>query len=558
MTNKAYDRQIGRFILGNMTLVPLIPFLVLLVTGAILYAGAMEKSVMARLTQTARDHGMMVDSFLKERRNDLLLLASVSSYEALSHPDNLGAAFLHLRESSGAFMDLGVFDEKGVHVAYTGPYQLEGIDYQDEFWFRKTLASGSFISDVFTGFRKIPHIVVAVRVVEAGRTWVLRATIDTDLFQALVGGLRIGETGEAFLINEEGAYQSLRPSRGRLMETDPDSESYVMGDGRWGGRVITGMDGVARVFATTRLTEKEWRLVVVQNKREAFESLFRIYLVIFGVMVAGGGALLAVGYALTGRIVARIRRSDDQAGHLEEQLYRAARLAELGEMAAGFAHEINNPLQVMQSELAYMGETLGDVERGEGGFGEVRDSLGQMKLQIGRCSEITRSVLNFGRKSASKDQAVAMGDFLTDVAKMVRTRAEVGGVDFHAEIPENGSRVWGDPSRLQQVFLNLINNALDSVAAHHGSCGGAVSVSVREEADTVCVDVTDNGGGMDEATQGKIFSPFYTTKPPGSGTGLGLSVCYGIVESMGGRIAVTSAPGDGALFSVVLPRYTTS
>lgn len=558
MEKQTYDRKIGRFILGNMTLAPLVPFLVLLVVGAILFSGAMEKSIMARLAQTAQDHGMMVDTFLKERRGDLALLASISSFEALSEPGNLEEAFGHLKSNSGAFMDLGVFDESGVHVAYTGPYRLEGIDYREEPWFRKTMATGSWISDVFSGFRKIPHVVVAVRVPSGDRPWVLRATIDTDLFQALVGGVRIGETGEAFLVNEQGLYQSLRPSRGRLMEKDPDSEAYVMGDGLGGGRVLTGRDGIKRVFASTRLTEKAWRLVVVQDKGEAFGNRMRIYGVIFAVMVAGGGALLAVGYGLTARIVSRIRRSDDTAVHLEEQLYRAARLAELGEMAAGFAHEINNPLQVMQSELAYMTETVRDVEEGKEKVGVVRESLDQMRLQIGRCSEITRSILNFGRKSTTKDRAVSIGEFLGDVAKMVRSRAEVGGVLFQTDIPETEEVVWGDPSRLQQVFLNLINNALDAVDARHGSCGGMVRVSVRKEAETVCVDVADNGDGMDEETLAKIFSPFYTTKPPGAGTGLGLSVCFGIIESMGGRIDVSSTVGEGSVFTLVLPEYVPS
>ena len=554
MATRGDDRNIGRFILGHMTLVPLVPFLVLLVVGAILFAGAMEKNIMGRISQTARDHGAMVDTYLKERRADLELLAAVSSFETLSNSGHLEKAFGTLKGSSGAFIDLGVFDETGVHVAYTGPYRLEGIDYQEEFWFRKTMADGSWVSDVFSGFRKTPHVVVAVRVDGVRHPWVLRATIDTDRFQSLVGGVRIGETGEAFLVNDDGVYQSQRLSRGRLMDEDPDHASYTTGDDLWGARVIVCRDGVARVVASAGLTEKPWRLVVVQDKGEAFESLMRIYLVIFGVMLAGGGGLLAVGYAVTARIVARLRRSDDQAVRLEEQLYRAARLAELGEMAAGFAHEINNPLQVMQSELAYMGEIMGDVEKGTGDLAEVRDSLGQLKLQIGRCSEITRSVLNFGRKSASKDRAVAIGDFLMDVTKMVRTRAEVGGVLFQAEIPEKGAEVWGDPSRLQQVFLNLINNALDAVASRHGSCGGMVRVSVREESDTLSIAVEDNGEGMNEGTLAKIFSPFFTSKPPGSGTGLGLSVCHGIVESMGGHIGVSSTAGEGSVFTVCLPR----
>ncbi len=550
MTDRAGGKSIGRFILGHMTLGPLIPFLVLLGVGAMLFSGAMEKSIMARLSQTARDHGALVDTFLKERRADLVLLASGSSFDSLSRSEALRRALTHLKASSGAFMDLGVFDAAGVHVAYVGPYALEGIDYHGEVWFQKTMVDGFWISDLFSGFRKSPHVVVAVRGTGDQGLWVLRATLDADRFQALVGGAVIGETGDAFLINGKGFYQSRRPLWGTEGGEARHATDYLTGT-----RLITCRDGQSRVVASISLREKPWRLVVAQERSEAFESLPRIYAVIFGIMVVGGVGLCLMGYALTARIVARLRHSDDQAVALEEQLYRAARLAELGEMAAGFAHEINNPLQVMQSELACMEAGIGDVETGIGDLSDLKASVAQMSLQIDRCSDITRSVLHFGRKSPATDRVVALEEFLVDVAAMVRTRAESGGVSFQVDIPVGGGEVWGDPSRLQQVFLNLINNALDAVVTRHGSCGGAVRVGVRPLAETLCVDVIDNGDGMDEGLMGKIFTPFFTSKPPGSGTGLGLSVCHSIVESMGGRIEVASVLGEGSRFTVSLPRH---
>ena len=550
MLKKAHDERIGRFILGNMTLVPLVPFFVLLLVGGILFTGAMEKSVVGRISQTARDHALMVDSFLRERRADLRLVAASTSFATLSSPSRLEEAFTHLKESSGAFADLGVFDARGVHVAYTGAYRLEGMHYGKEPWFRKTLNEGAWISDVFSGFRKAPHMVVAVRVDGGEQPWILRATIDTDRFESLAGGVRIGETGEAFLINSKGVYQSRRASRGRLMGRDVDSALYRHPD--HGARVIACADGIRRVVATAPLSEKPWQLVVVQNRKEALGGLTAIYLVIGAVMLAGGVALLAVGYGVTSRIISRMRRSDDQAEHLEEQLFRAARLAELGEMAAGFAHEINNPLQVMQSELAYMKEILGETDADESAP-ELAESMAQLKLQIGRCSDITRSVLSFGRKEAGKTGFVDVTEFLDAVLRMVGPRAEVGGVRFTVDAPPLPVWIEGDPSRLQQIFLNLTNNALDAVEARHGSRGGEVTICVATQDETLRISVTDNGEGMDEEKQKKIFSPFFTSKPPGAGTGLGLSVCHGIVESMGGRIEVESTPGAGSTFAVVLP-----
>ncbi|MCG8470239.1 MAG: sensor histidine kinase [Desulfobacterales bacterium] len=551
MVKRAHDEKIGRFILGNMTLVPLIPFVALLVVGGILFTGAMERSIVGRISQTARDHALMVDTFLKERRADLQLVAASSAFETLSTAQGLKEAFSYLRESSGAFADLGVFDASGMHVAYTGPFRLEGMHYGKEAWFQRTMDEGTWISDIFLGFRKTPHMVVAVRVDKDQAPWVLRATIDTDLFESLAGSVRIGETGEAFLVNSHGLYQSQRASRGRLMGRDPDSENYS-GDAA-GARVIRCVDGIKRVVAAAGLSEKPWQLVVVQDKREALGGLANIYLVITAVMLAGGAALLAVGYGVTSRIISRMRRTDDQAEHLEEQLFRAARLAELGEMAAGFAHEINNPLQVMQSELAYMKEVMGDVKGESEACLELEESMAQLKLQITRCSEITRSVLSFGRKESGRERSVKVTEFLDAVVRMVGPRAEVGGVRFEVKTPGENVSVQGDASRLQQVVLNLINNALDAVAARHGSRGGEVQVSAFKEGGALHLGVKDNGEGMDEERRAKIFSPFFTSKPPGAGTGLGLSVCHGIVESMGGHIDVESICGEGSCFTVVLP-----
>jgi two-component system NtrC family sensor kinase len=231
----------------------------------------------------------------------------------------------------------------------------------------------------------------------------------------------------------------------------------------------------------------------------------------------------------------------------------------LGEMAAGFAHEINNPLQIMKSEQTLMDTILSDLkEKGElkesEDLAELEDSMDQIKLQIDRCAKITQAILKFGRQGEPISRDVDLSIFIPEVAAMVDKRATVHGIALKEEIAEGVPSVHGDPGQLQQVLLNLLNNAIDAIIDAHGSKGGELVIQARpDENGKVVISVTDNGAGISPENLKKVFTPFFTTKPVGKGTGLGLSVCYGIVDSMGGVMEVSSQKGVGTTFTVRLP-----
>jgi two-component system NtrC family sensor kinase len=135
---------------------------------------------------------------------------------------------------------------------------------------------------------------------------------------------------------------------------------------------------------------------------------------------------------------------------------------------------------------------------------------------------------------------------------MVSRKAAVSGIGLGIEVAKDTPAVTADPAQLQQVILNLINNAFDAVEARHGAEGGEVAIEVNRRDETVEISVRDNGTGISSVDLDKIFTPFFTTKPVGKGTGLGLSVCFGIVESMGGTIRVSSRENSGTTFTVSL------
>ena len=550
-----------RMILAMMILVPVIPFVMVLGIGYYYFTTSLETSAISSMKRIVNDHRQMIESFLAERKADLEFILYSHNYEDLADPQTLFRVFNQLQMESTAFVDLGLFNEEGVHVNYQGPFrmQLIGRNYGEEDWFKQVIRQGYYISDIFLGYRKVPHFIIAVAREENKKKWVVRATIDTYMFNELVKKVRIGKTGEAYILNAEGLFQTERRSGGDLMKKDTD---YVPGATPHEGIktfIQTHQNGDAYLYASTWLKNKEWLLVVRQEKADAFSALHSAAYLIVLIIVIGGAVITAVAFYTTNRIVRRMEQMDRDKDQLGQQLIRASRLAELGEMAAGFAHEINNPLQIMKSEQTLMDTILSDLkEKGElkesEDLAEFEDSMDQIKLQIDRCAKITQAILKFGRQGEPISRDVDLSVFIPEVASMIEKKASVHGITLKEEIAEGIPPVHGDPGQLQQVLLNLLNNAIDAIIDAHGSEGGELMIQARpDENGKVMISVTDNGAGISPQNLKKVFTPFFTTKPVGKGTGLGLSVCYGIVDSMGGVMEVQSQKGEGTTFTVRLP-----
>jgi two-component system NtrC family sensor kinase len=204
--------------------------------------------------------------------------------------------------------------------------------------------------------------------------------------------------------------------------------------------------------------------------------------------------------------------------------------------------------------LAEMKEN-GQIRESES-LAEIEDSMAQIKLQISRCGEITRAILKFGRQNEPKAQDIDLRNFIPEISAMVAQKAAVNGISIEQDISENTCPVHGDPTQLQQVILNLFNNAMDAILEKHGTSGSGGKLLIKAgpgENNTIEISVKDNGCGITPENLNKIFTPFFTTKPVGKGAGLGLSVCYGIIGSMLGSMEVSSEVGVGTTFTILLP-----
>jgi len=535
----------------------LLPFLVVMIVfGTVVYyfGTNLRNRVFSELALIAGDHRRLIEQFLEERVSMLNFSAASRGLDELAGDRQLQLVLRDLQESSRAFFDLGVLDAQGNHVAYAGPYDLKGKNYAQSEWFRAVRKRGVYVSDVFLGYRNLPHFVIAVKRKNRPAISYLRATIDTQFFNDLVESVRVGETGEAYLINERGMFQTRRRSGGALMEVDPDQRLYNYAESRVATFVAWDRSGTRYVYATGKLPLTGWLLVVRQETREAYAPLYRVWVIGVAIILAGGVLVVLMAFFLASGQARQIVLSEREKRQLGNQLIMAGKFAELGEMSVGIAHEINNPLQVMKAEQTLMTDLLGEVESVEGvdkrSVDMIRDSMRQIGIQIDRCKQITQGLLSFGRKDEAVLKTIDLASFIPEVIHMVERKARLENVQILCEVDPDLPDLSSDPTQLQQVLLNLLNNSLYALRKRQN---GEIRIVAGRQNGSVKISVADNGCGIDPKIMDKIFLPFFTTKPVGQGTGLGLSTIYGIVERLGGQILVNSEENVGTVFTVRLP-----
>lgn len=570
----SYRKLLRRFILVTVTC-SVVPLLLVGWVTYLYYSRFSESRMVAYFQRNVEYNRKIVESFLQERTSDLKLIASTHSLDFLKDPSNLRETFHSLNREGSYFTDLGVISEDGKHLAYIGPYDLMDKDYSVTFWFKEVMEKGVYISDQFLGYREAPHFIIAVLYSTGETKWILRATIYTEFLSSLIETTKLGKTGEVFLVNPEGVYQTSPRFKGKVMDKAPLSMGSFTGESGilsadpnrpmepfHPENGILSRDLIKQgllqsrsreIVAYSWLKQPQWLLVVRQDFSEAFGDINHVNTAILVLLHSSILAILIVSVFTARYMIKAIKKRDQEAEALNRQLMQASKLASIGELAAGVAHEINNPLAVILTENQVMRDISEEEQSLDGDFREqLSQSLDQIDSQVKRCSHITQNLLRFSRRIASASQLVDLNASLKEVVGLLEKRASTSGVQISLDLQESLPKLSADPFELEQVFLNLINNAID---AHDGKPYGSIHISTRYESTSkgLIATVADTGSGIPYEDQERVFDPFFTTKPVGKGTGLGLSISYSIIRQMGGNISVQSEPGQGTEFSVFLP-----
>lgn len=515
------------------------------------YSEKVSDYLKAFVERNARD----IDVYLTERQANIRMVTISSSAEELLQPRSMDVHLENLKAVyPGIFDDIGLIDQQGNQVAYAGPYKLGEANYADAEWFRQAIKKKTFISNVFLGIRRIPHFIVTSQIMHQGKPWLLRATINFADFNALVKGIRIGETGAAFVINREGHFQTQRRSD---IAIDPDIIKLLVNTPYTGTSPVlrehTASNGKQYLLVTAPLKSSNWILVVQQLKSDALVTLYNARIAGLAITIFGALCIVITVTYLSTRMLRKLCTAEKTQEVMQKQMVETGKLAAIGELAAGIAHEINNPVAIMIESAGWIQDLikLGDYKKEEG-MKEINDSLSEINIQGRRCKEITHKLLSFARRTDPRVNEVDVIDLLQEMISLTAQKARFNNITVEKEFEPGLPAIMASSTELQQVVLNLINNAIDAIEKD----SGRIVVRAKSQDDHIVIDVEDNGQGIAPANLARIFEPFYTTKPVGKGTGLGLAICFGVVNKMGGEITVESEVNVGTVFHVSIPIST--
>lgn len=241
-------------------------------------------------------------------------------------------------------------------------------------------------------------------------------------------------------------------------------------------------------------------------------------------------------------------RREQELREKQDQLVQAAKLATLGELTTGIAHELNNPLNNIG---LFVGNAIDLLEMKIDDRASILRELQNTMLQVRKATEIISHLRTFGRAAHVSRVPVAIKEAILRSVSLMQEQLRLRQIHLELDLPEDdGPKVIGNAIRLEQVFINLLTNARDAVAESERK---VISISCKVERDKAVLMFKDTGAGIPAGLEERIFDPFFTTKQVGSGTGLGLSITYGIITDHGGTISVASDPGAGATFLIRLP-----
>ncbi len=543
--------KLRRTVVAATAAVSLIPLIILALANYLQYQRSFLAEYVQSVLQLTTNNKRSLEFFLAERRSAMSYLKLEYSFQDLCSPGALAKIIVNLNRSFaiGAFFDLGIVDSKGTQVCYHGPYDLLGKEYSDQDWFHRVSRRGTFTSDVFLGHRKSPHFVIAHRHDMAnGDFYILRATVEAEMLSEQLQTEGLPPNDDVFLVNNGSVLQTRSKRYGGVLKQLPLSIAECKRD----AAVFEKKDehGKALFLGCAAVEGSPFTLVFLKSFHTGMESWLSLRARLFAFLAISASLILVVIFWGSGQFVSNIRAANLRRAALMHHMEYQNKLASIGRLAAGVAHEINNPLAIINEK----GGLLKDLITLQEDFPNRDKSLkviDSILYSVERCKRITHRLLGFAKHMDLQSEQINIPALVKEVVNFLEKEAEYRKVEISIDAAPYVPAIQSDRGQLQQVFLNIINNALAAVGE-----GGKVEIEISiKENKVIAVEIADNGVGIPPENLHRIFEPFFTTKK-GSGTGLGLSITYGIIKKLGGDVVVESQVGEGTRFTVYLPFLT--
>ncbi len=545
--NQDHYNVLKRNIIIIMLLITILPLVTMIVINYFQYKSHLTSQIIAPLYAMADKTKHSFELFLDQRLAIIRFISTTYSFENLSNEQNIKKILISLKKEWRGFVDIGLINGQGELVSYAGPYSLLGKNYSEQISFQETQIKGRYISNVFLGYRKYPHIVLAVQhLTDTGQTWVLRATIDTDFFNTLILSMGLSRQTDAFLINKNGILQTNSLYYGNTLEKCfLDLSKLNLRSNSFEG---TDNKNKKVIIASSAFSIADYILVIVQPQSVALKSWYALKTEMVIIFLTSLAIIIFAILKMTRVLIKRIKTSDEHRENVLTELQHAQKLSSIGRLAAGVAHEVNNPLAIINEKAGLMSDLIG-LSKDFDKKSKFIDLTCAILNSVDRCRKITHRLLGFSKRIDIKIEPININQIINEVLDFLEKDILYRKIDIDLMLPNSLVLIESDHGQIQQVVLNLLTNASAAVEDF-----GWIKIETKNiDNGGIRVKISDNGCGIPEDIIKNIFDPFFSTKK-GKGTGLGLSISYGIIKKLGGEISVESKPGKGAAFTFDLPQ----
>ncbi len=487
-----------------------------------------------------------IEFFISQKISALRFLASSYPEEYFSDEKRFYKLFKDFKREFVGIVDMGVINSQGIQILYSGPYKLKGKDYSETEWFNEMKLKTEYVTDVFLGYRKIPHfsIIIKKEFPLQNDFLLLRVSINMDILERFLKNLQIASQDDAFLINNKGILQTNSKFFGNAMEQVKSNLNFEV-DLKNTKIQETKINKRESYLAYIPIKNTPWLLVttICSKPYEKIPSFFTkevMLISIFSIALI----FLVITSSIT-HLVNRLHKADQEREVAIANAEHADKLASIGRLAAGVAHEINNPLAIINEKAGLMKDLLEYVDLSKNKDRFIQQ-ISSIQDAVTRCRTITHRLLSFSKKIDVAREEFYINEAIEEVVGFIEKEIQNKGIKIVYNFKEDLPKITTDKGQLQQVLLNIINNAVDVV-----DIGGQIEIKTELiDSNHIRISIKDNGPGIPKDRLKHIFEPFYTTKK--KGTGLGLYISYGIIKKLGGDIKVESEVGKGATFYIEL------
>lgn len=504
--------------------------------------------VTSHLMSLVTKSSYLVNGFISERLSDLRAISKIVISGSHLGPEELEESFESIKKEYGVYDKFFVLEKDGkIQFATAMDEPLEAGTGENRFV--ELLKGEEYVGDVFINDKLgFPQIVVSTPLFDSNKkiAGALGAIVDFRPIESLLKKSELGKTGEIYLVNRQGYLVTSTRLGATILEDRMSHESSDL-------LLEKGIDeeidyrGKKVLRARMPVEDRPWIVIADQDRDEALGEIAQLNNKVFLFGSLSIGLLVIIVYFLSNAIIRMLERAYKRERELEFQVVQKEKLAALGLLTAGIAHELNTPLA---NALLYSQMLSREMKEGDD---KQLEKLSVVEEEVKQGSKIVRNLLAFSRQSEFDSKTTDVKEVLGKLLDITTPFCTSKKVEIVRDFPEEIPVVRADTGVIQQVFTNLIANALDAMPK-----GGTLKLSARfvPALKKVTVDVSDTGSGISRENIKKVFDPFFTTKAQGEGTGIGLFMSYEMVRSLGGNIRVmseTEGGKTGTIFTLELP-----